>query len=203
MTAGDGESWHNRSDPPGDDTAGIMPARIETLLAIALTALVTVQSGHAADSGIAGHWRLNHELTHEVQPDGPEQRDLFGNLPRTSVSVGGVPLPTGGDPPPAPGSSRDPAILSSASVTIEPDEDELTLVYAGGLREVLERGDDQGLVSRWSRRKLSSRYETTTRRVSQVYELRRDGRLLVTVKLNPDQGATVVHKRVFERAEQP
>ena len=72
--------------------------------------------------------------------------------------------------------------------------------YGGGRSDTLKRGNDQGLVSRWSARKLTTRYETTSRKVSQVYQVRRDGTLLVTVKLNPKRGPTVVHKRVFERA---
>ena len=158
----------------------------------------------AAESALSGRWTLNHELTREVQPDGPKQRGfLGGNLPRTGVSVGGVPLPTPGSttPMPSAGAAKDPHILHAADFTIEPAGDALTLDYGGGRSDTLKRGNDQGLVSRWSARKLTTRYETTSRKVSQVYEVQRDGRLLVTVKLNPNQGPTLVHKRVFERAE--
>ena len=51
----------------------------------------------------------------------------------------------------------------------------------------------------FSQRKLTSKYQTTTRKVSKTFEMRSDGRLLVTVKLNPNQGKTIVHKRVFDR----
>lgn len=157
----------------------------------------------AADSELAGRWILDRELTLAEQPDGPEQRALLEKLPRAGVSVGGVPLPTPGNAPlpQALGSPRNPAVLETTALSIEPLGDErIRLVYDGGRAEELERGNDQGLVTRWSARKLTTRYETTRRKVSQQYELRGDGRLLVTVRLNPNRGPTVVHKRVFERA---
>jgi hypothetical protein len=182
-----------------------MPARIITTFLATLLALGGFVAARAADAVLVGHWRLNHELTEEVQPDAPRQRDVPGNLPRPSVSVGGVPLPTpgGGQPPPVAGNPRDPKVLHSTTLTIRPVGDDLELTYAGAQSDRLKRGDDQGLISRWSDRKLTSRYATTSRKVSQVYEVRSDGRLLVTVKLNPNDGPTLVHKRVFDPADPP
>jgi hypothetical protein len=176
-----------------------MPPRLAASLLTALIAFAAAADIFAAESELAGRWILNDELTREVQPDDPKQRDLLGNLPRASVSVGGVPLPTGGgQPPPVAGSARNPGVLETAHLTIEPVGDQLRLIYAGGTGDTLKAGNDQGLISRWNRRKLTSHYETTSRKVSQVYEVRRDGRLLVTVKLNPNRGPTLVHKRVFD-----
>lgn len=168
---------------------------------IAILALLATAA--AAESALRGEWVLNTELTQAEQPDGPKQRQGLGSsLPQARVSVGGVPLPVPGSNPPvqAAGSPRDPRVLHSATLIIEPEGEALRLVYGNGQSETLKRGNDQGLVSRWSDRKLTTRYETTSRKVSQVYQVRRDGRLLVTVKLNPSRGPTVVHKRVFERA---
>lgn len=173
--------------------------------ALLVSAIAVAAAAATAREGseLGGRWVLNHERTQEVQPADPKQRDLLGALPRTTVSVGGIPLPGsgGGQLPSAPGSARDPRVLQTATLGIEPAADELTLTYAGNQKETLERGDDQGLISRWSGRKLTTRYETTSRKVSQTYEVQRDGSLLVTVKLNPNQGPTLVHKRVFDRAD--
>lgn len=182
-----------------------MTPRLATNLSTLLVALLGALLGaaaHGAQADLHGRWVLNHELTREEQPDGPEQRSLLSRLPQTSVSVGGMPLPGvgGGNPPPVPGNSRDPKVLRCGELSIEPDGDRLRLNYDQLGSETLERGNDQGLVSRWSKRKLTTRYETTSRKVSQVYQVRRDGRLLVTVRLNPNQGPTVVHKRVFDPA---
>lgn len=154
-------------------------------------------------SPLAGNWVLNEELTKEEQPDGPRQRGGGFGSSGAHVSVGGVPLPgTGGNNlPSVPGSAPDPDVLRVNEMTIEPvGDDELRLVYAGAGSETLERGDDQGLVSHWGERELDTRYETTSRTVSQNFEVRGDGRLLVTVRLNPNNGPTVIHKRVFDPA---
>lgn len=175
-------------------------AGLRALLPVAVLGLAS--TGWAERSGLAGHWVLNHERTAELQPDGPARREFLSRVPRTSVSVGGVPLPrSGGQLPSVAGSARDPRVLATPTLTIEPAPERLTLIYAGGVREQLARGNDQGLISRWSGRKLTSRYQTTSRKVSQVYQVQRDGSLLVTVKLNPDEGPTLIHKRLFEPAD--
>lgn len=170
---------------------------------IAALSLLHVVAAHAADSELFGRWIINAELSHEAQPTGPKQSTWMSKLPQTSVSVGGMPLPsTGPDAlPSAPGSARDPRVLRCSELRIEPQGDDLQLGYDVG-SDTLKRGEDQGLVSRWGRRKLTTRYETSSRKVSQVYEVRRDGRLLVTVKLNPNDGPAIVYKRVFDRAEE-
>lgn len=172
-----------------------------TLPLVTLLALAAPQVLGKQSSDLAGLWVVNPELSHEAQPNGPTQRSIFDKLPNASVSVGGMPLPGTGNAslPSAPGNPRDPKVLRCAELTIEPKEETLRLDYAAAGSETLAEGNDQGLVSHWSRRKLTTRYETSTRKVSQTYEVRRDGRLLVTVKINPNDGPTLIHKRVFER----
>jgi hypothetical protein len=170
--------------------------------------LLLAGGARAEEMTLTGRWTLSPELTHAEQPDGPETRSgLFSRMPRTSVSVGGVPLPGtggGGDGlPPVSGNARDPEVLRCSELVIEPVGDDLRLTYVGVGSATLKRGNHLGLKSRWSDRRLTSRYQTTSRKVSQEYEVRRDGTLLVTVKLNPDESAAVVHKRVFERTGSP
>ena len=45
------------------------------------------------------------------------------------------------------------------------------------------------------------RYATTSRKVSRTFEIQQDGRLLVTVKLDPNRAKAAVHKRVFDRVQ--
>jgi hypothetical protein len=160
-------------------------------------------AAYGAAAPLTGNWVLNHELSREIQPDGPQQSSLLNRLPNASVSVGGMPLPGVGSGrlPPVAGNARDPKVLRCTELRIEPAGDALHLNYGTAGSDTLQRGNDQGLVSRWNKRKLTSRYETTSRKVSQTYEVRRDGRLLVTVRLNPNQGPAVVHKRVFDPVE--
>ena len=159
-------------------------------------------AARADASDLSGHWVVSPELTREAQPDGPQQKSgMFEKLPNATISVGGMPIPGTGSAalPSAPGTARDPRVLRAGSLTIEELDDSLHLNFGESGSETLKRGNDQGLVSRWSRRKLTTRYETSSRKVSQSYEVRRDGTLLVTVKLNPRDSAAVVHRRVFQR----
>lgn len=166
--------------------------------------LLSAVTARADDSALLGRWTLDPELTRAEQPGGPETRSgPFSRRPNASVSVGGMPLPGtggGGDGlPQVSGNPRDPEVLRCSALAIEPLGDELRLTWEGVGSATLARGNHLGLVSRWNDRRLTSRYETTSRKVSQEYEVRRDGTLLVTVKLNPNNSAAVVHKRVFVR----
>ncbi len=182
---------------------------IRTALAMAAVA-VALGSGCASTggnaSGLAGHWTLDADRTAAVQPKNQRNNSNTGSMmPHATVAVGGVALPMPGSAalPSVGGTPRDPRVLQTSTLTIEPaGDDRLTLAYDGGKQETLKRGDDQGLVSDWGRQRLSSSYETTSRKVSQVYQLERDGSLLVTVQLDPDQGPAVVDKRVFVRTAQ-
>ncbi|MDH3642325.1 MAG: hypothetical protein OES38_09530 [Gammaproteobacteria bacterium] len=168
-----------------------------------LTIIIALVGGWAsADSpGLIGDWRLNNELTSEVQPRGKDTHSGGLNSVRPSISVGGIPLPTGGGSQGefsnAP--AHDPKVLRCAELTIEHEGEAIRFTYQGAGGETLKPGNVQGTRTRIADRKLTSSYQTTTRKVSKTFELRDDGRLLVTVKLNPKRGATVVHKRVFDR----
>lgn len=170
-----------------------------TLFACALS-LVT-PSGWAQPEALFGTWRLNNELTTDVQ-DSRSGPDLsMGNV-STSVSVGGIPLPTGRNNPPAEYAtlpSKDPDVLRASELTIEPLADAVQLTYRGVGSETLSKGNVQGTRTRWSKSKLTTRYATTSRKVSRTFALRDDGRLLVTVKLNPNRAKAAVHKRIFDR----
>lgn len=173
-------------------------------LTIGLGLVVTMLAGAApaASPGVIGSWTLNNELTREVQPEGKETHRFGNSSVRPTISVGGMPIPTGGSPQGEYSSAptRDPKVLSCAQLGIEHVGDDIHLTYIGVGSETLTPGNVQGTRTSFSQRKLTSRYQTTTRKVSKTFELRNDGRLLVTVKLNPNQGATVVHKRVFDRS---
>ncbi|MFU8817025.1 MAG: hypothetical protein ACNA7W_16890 [Pseudomonadales bacterium] len=175
------------------------------ILVTTLALLAASCASLANDSRLAGRWIINQELTAEVQPEIRSGSSLLEKLPRPSISVGGMPLPgtSRQPPPPAAGSATDPKVLRAGELTIAPLDDAVQLHYAGHGSDTFVRGNQQGIISRWSDRKLTTRYETTSRKVSQTYEVRKDGRLLVTVKLDPNQGPAIVRKRVFDAAESP
>ena len=170
---------------------------------VASVLLVTTGLAGAEQGTLFGNWRLNNELTTDVQ-DTRSGPDLSAGNVSTTVSVGGIPLPTGSGKPPSEYSSipsKDPAVLRCAELSIERLADDVLLTYQGVGSETLSKGNVQGTRTSWSNRKLSTRYATTSRKVSRKFEVQPDGRLLVTVKLNPNRAKAAVHKRIFDRVE--
>jgi hypothetical protein len=177
-------------------------ARRTAALAVLFACVVALPATAGADAGLAGHWRLNEALTREVQPENKGSTSTSSGFPQPMIVVGGMPLPVPGTAAPQPGlggASPDPMVMRCAELTVGPAGEELALEFSGVGSDRLRRGNNQGVASRWNERKLTTHYRTTTRKVSQTWEIRRDGRLLVTVKLNPDHGKTQTHKRVFDR----
>jgi len=171
-------------------------------LAVLFACVVALPAAAGADAGLAGHWRLNEALTRQVQPENKGSTSTSSGFPQPMIVVGGMPLPVPGTAAPQPGlggASPDPMVMRCVELTVAPAGEELALEFSGVGSDRLRRGNNQGVVSRWSERRLTTHYRTTTRKVSQTWEIRRDGRLLVTVKLNPDHGKTQTHKRVFDR----
>ncbi|MFM8355410.1 MAG: hypothetical protein ACKOBM_10965 [Gammaproteobacteria bacterium] len=174
--------------------------------AVAVALLVATASPTPAAEGgtsLAGAWILNDALTRELNP--PEQRSnsTFGGFSAPTVVVGGMPVPLPGSGGPSPGiggASPDPQVLRTQSVVLTPAGDEMVIDCVGVGVERLKRGNNKGQKSRWDARELQTGYETTTREVSQTWRIDDDGRLRVLVKLDPKQGRTQKHWRVFDRA---
>lgn len=172
-----------------------------------LAALLTVVLGHvaalAADRGLAGTWVLNDALTRELNPPEERSNSTFGGFQAPTVVVGGMPVPvpgSGGATPGIGGSSPDPQVLRAQTVVLSPAGDEMVIDCVGVGVERLKRGNNKGQKSRWDERELKTGYETTTREVAQTWSIDDDGRLRVLVKLDPNQGRTQKHWRVFDRA---
>jgi hypothetical protein len=171
-------------------------------LVVCLSAASAAASAAAtpAEPDILGSWRLDDAATAEVQPvDGARGGGLEGFRAPT-ISINGIPLPGAGSPEPTTaGSAPDPDVLRCSRLVIEPQGDRIRLTYTGVGAETLEPGRHQGITTRWKGNLLTSSYETTSRRVTQRFELQGDDSLLVTVKLDPRRGQAVTHKRMFHR----
>ena len=150
-----------------------------------------------------GTWTVNIERTQEVQPDNANVRwweGLEGNF-SSSIYVGGVPVPVGGGAKPEGDAGiPNPEMLRCQAFSIETNEHGLLLTYQGVGEEKLRPGAYRGLHSAWSGRKLTSNYESTTRKVKRTLEIQKDGRLLMTVIIDPRRGKTRRFKRVFDRS---
>lgn len=194
----------NRSAPgylPGRPAAGTGPLMFFSLLCAALLCASTATAA-AAPQWLLGKWQLNNEMTQALQETKKSSGSGgFGGL-SSSVSVGGVaiPLPGGGAGPAGPGGSpKDPPVLRCTELKVAAVDGNLLFTFIGVDEELMQPGDNQGRVTKWGRSKLTSNYQTTSRKVYRTYKLQKDGTLLVTVKIRPKQAASIVQKRVFER----
>ena len=156
----------------------------------------------AAELELLGTWAVNIELTQEVQPNNANVRwweGLEGNF-STSVTVGGMPVPVGGGAKPEGDAGiPNPEMLRCQTFSVARHERGLLLTYHGVGEEKLRPGAYRGLHSAWSNRKLTSNYESTSRKVTRTLEIQKDGRLLMSVTINPRKGKTRRFKRIFER----
>ena len=152
---------------------------------------------------LVGTWTVNVELSQAAQPDNANARwyeGLGGNF-STSVSVGGIPVPVGGNNPTPEGTGGipNPDMLRCQSFTIEITGDDMLLTYAEVGTERLRQGHYRGRHNKWTNADLSSNYESTSRKVTRTLEVQKDGRLTMSVKINPKKGKTRRFVRIFDR----
>lgn len=182
-----------------------MPA-VRLLLICAATGLLSGLLPHAVTADtLLGNWVLNQELSRELQPANTNQKkSMFGGLQGSpSIVVGGIPIPIPGSSSSkevSTGSVRDPQVLRCAEMTIELVGEDILFTYVGVGTEQLKQGNYRGTKTTYKSKKLTSRYETTSRTVSKTFELTKEGRLHATVRLKPNKGKTLVYHRVFDRA---
>ena len=181
-------------------TTAARPPALVLLLGLAACLPLQVRAG---ETQLLGTWTVNIERTREVQPDNANVRwweGLEGNF-STGVYVGGVPVPVGGGAKPEGDAGiPNPEMLRCQSFSVQRNEHGLLLTYHGVGEEKIRSGAYRGLHSAWSGRKLTSDYESTTRKVKRSLEIRKDGSLLMSVTINPRKGKTRRFKRVFERS---
>lgn len=172
------------------------------LLTLLLLLSTSVVMARDSGSSLDGTWVINHELTEEVQPEF-KNSGLFDNLGggRMQVSVMGVPVPTSeAQPRPTIGNPRDPDVLSCLEMILHDQGTKFLATYQDVGEEEFIKGNYRGRESRWSGKSLTQFYRTTERKVTKTYEIRSDGRLLVTVVIKPNKDKKRVFKRVFDRA---
>ena len=176
----------------------LMTVLLATVLPLAAPAALSRDKASLLD----GTWVINHELTEEVQPEF-RNSGLFDNLGggRMQVSVMGVPVPTSeAQPRPTIGTPRDPDVLACLEMILHDRGDTFLATYQNVGEEEFVRGNVRGRESRWTGKSLTQFYKTTERKVTKAYEVRSDGRLLVTVTIKPNKDKKRVFKRIFERA---
>ncbi len=174
-------------------------------LAILLLLLGSAAS-YAKDSPFAGSWQLNLEESDKVsesyeEGSGAGRAKIFQNI---NMTVMGLPLPRSTR---TPSQSRmppkNPSVLLCNQMDIEIDNKRVNLVYDSNDKESLRRGHYRGRNSTWSKKKIKQDYKTPEREVTKTWRIRKDGRLLVEVKINPPKDRSRTFRRVFDRVATP
>lgn len=178
----------------------ISNCRHRTLVALLVAITATPVQAAEPPQWLLGTWVLDNDRTVAAQEKIKPGAARGGGGISTTVAIGGVAVPLPGSEPAAPvsGNPQDPHVLRCTEMEISMEDGNVHMVFAGVGDEVLEPGDNQGRVTRWNRKKLTSNYETTSRKVSRTFELQDDGTLLVTVRIRPQRTATIVQKRIFQ-----
>lgn len=192
---------HTASDALGGYRLGALGIKAACACALLLGfASGAAAKGADAGSNVLGRWVLNNEATVAAQPEDARQGFSLGRV-KPSITIGGVPvpLPSGPDVPDT-GRAQDPEVLRCAELVIGVDEEDVTLSYDGDRSARWREGSYRGMTTRLDRRRLTSRYNTLSRKVRKTFELRADDRLEVTVVINPKSGKKITYKRVFDRA---
>lgn len=193
---------HNRSGRTNSVSIGNHP-RLLMIFAVMLGTLLS-STARAELPRIIGSWVLNAERSAAVQPEHLESRDwLAGGRLSTSVNVGGIPIPTGGNnqSPQASGQpAKDPDILRCKRMHIEAAGDDLRMTYEEVGSDLFRKGKYRGVTTRWNKKRLNSYYHTTTRKVTHELALQSDDSLLVTVTIKAKGSRKRTYKQVFERA---
>ena len=154
-----------------------------------------------AKPGLEGSWVLDVEASKKLQPKKSERSILSSVSTSTSVSVGGIPLPKSGSGtyPESKRKGKDPDVLFCKGMTITAAEDAVRIDYDGLGAKTFHIGNVKGRKTRYSGKRMTTSYESTSRRVSQTYTIENPDKLIVTVKMKPNSGSKRVVKKVFQR----
>ena len=66
-------------------------------------------------------------------------------------------------------------------------------------KETLRKGHYRGRDTEISKKRIRQKYETGERKVTKTWSMRDDGRLFVSVKINPKGDKARTYNRVFDR----
>ena len=171
-------------------------------LASALLILLFLPVLAMAQSPFDGLWEINLEETDKVSVEFKEGGGLKGAGINTSVSVMGLPLPSRyRQTPMSQLAAKDPEVLVCTQMRIAVTDKRVQLDYDSNDQETLRKGEYRGRFSKWSKKRIEQKYKTPERSVRKTWALRDDGRLQVSVKINPRGDQARTYNRVFDRID--
>lgn len=180
---------------------GLLPA---VILGFALV-LLTIPIAAEGKPSLIGDWTLNRDLTEERRPKVPKaksSRSGFGS--RVAVGAGGVLMPVPNNPtgPSAAGATGNlPQILACQELSVTQQGSNIVVTCPQMLEpRNFHVGRIHGRTVRWSNRKLTEKYASTSRRVTHTFNLERSGLMEITITVKPKRAKKLTYIMVFDRA---
>lgn len=172
--------------------------------AMAVSVLTTNTVVAAEKANLLGDWTLNRDLTEKRRPKLPKAKASRSGFGKVHVGVGGVLVPTPGSSGPIPGGSGAtagmPKVLSC---------DELELTKQGQVIEAncptmlnarkFNVGNIHGRKTKYSNRKLTEKYSSSSRRVTHTFKMEGSDRMEVKVTVKPKGAKLLTYILVFDR----
>ncbi|MYD43397.1 MAG: hypothetical protein F4W90_05850 [Gammaproteobacteria bacterium] len=160
------------------------------------------QNASAADAkGLLGDWQLNRELTEKRQPKQPKAK-MSNTGFVSAVAVGGVLLPTpGGGSAPVSGTTNLPKVLGCVEMSLRRVGQKVVMACPQLAQErSFAIGKHHGRTVKFSKRKLTEKYSTTSRLIKHQFLVERSDRLEVKVQVKPKRAKMRTFILVFDRA---
>ena len=94
--------------------------------------------------------------------------------------------------------AQSPMVLRSTKMIIAFEGDQISIEYPTIGQETLYKGEYRGRKTKWSSKQIKQTYKTTERRVTKTWSINKEGRLLVVVKIKPNESKQVITRVVFD-----
>ena len=166
--------------------------------------LFTVPNVANGKPSLVGDWQLNRDLTEERRPKvrkATPSRSGFGT--NVAVGAGGVlmPVPKRQGGPSAGGATANlPKILACQELSLKQRGSDVVVTCPQMLEpRKFVIGKVHGRTVRWSNRKLTEKYASTSRRVTHQFNLERSGVMEVKITVKPKGAKRLTYILVFDR----
>ena len=175
-----------------------------TIALVCAMSLFAVPALAKEKPSLIGDWQLNHDLTKDRRPkvrNAKPSRSGFGT--NVAVGAGGVlmPVPKRQGGPSARGATANlPKILTCQELTLAQQGSDIVVTCPQMLEpRKFVIGKIHGRTVRWSNRKLTEKYSSTSRRVTHEFNLERSGVMEVKITVKPKGAKRITYINVFDR----
>lgn len=161
----------------------------------------------ATESEVLGSWKLDPELTEELQPKRKRSKAPSGGFGGGFIGAGPVLVPLPGGTQSGPNANamtlKFPMVLECEDLTLTQDESTVTASCLDGSTRDFFIGKKHGRKTNLKKNLLTESYSSTSRTVKHNFKINKDGNLVITVKLKPNGGQEQAYVRAFKPVSEP